>query len=336
MPAVGLGGVLGSVTEIDTEASPDATRPVADEHGPAAAPASLSRRTVLTRSLALVAAMPVIGALAGCSDDAARDGPEENTATVNDTEQRYREGAFGTGGLSLPSAPDGLVPVVVLVHGGFWRSGYERDLMEPLARGVVARGWAAWNLDYRAVGDGGGWPTTFTDVAEGVDHLVSLAGDAPLDLARVVVVGHSAGGSLALWTAARAKLPAGSPGSNPAVRPVAVVSQAGVNNLVAGALEDLGGGAVIDLMGGTPGDAGDAYERASPVESLPLDVAQLLVHGEDDTIVPPEQSTAYAAKAVEAGDPATATVRPGDHFSVIDPGHPLGRTALDWIAGRVT
>lgn len=175
------------------------------------------------------------------------DGPEAEVIAYGD------EGELQRGALSLPTGGSlGPVPVVVLVHGGFWRAGYDRSLMARLAASVTAEGWAAWNIDYRPIGEGGGWPTTFTDLAAAVDHLATVADEHGLDLDRVAVVGHSAGGTLALWSAAREGLPAETPGAGPEVRPIAVVSQAGVTNLAAGAIEGLGQGAVVDLMGGQP------------------------------------------------------------------------------------
>ena len=123
--------------------------------------------------------------------------------------RRYGERRTQVGELSLP-ARRGPHPVVVLLHGGFWHAMYGRRLMSKLAADLAANGVAAWNLDYRGIGGGGGWPATFDDVAAGIDALAAIPG---LDLTRVTAVGHSAGGQLALWAAARPGLPAGMPGS---------------------------------------------------------------------------------------------------------------------------
>ena len=107
----------------------------------------------------------------------------------------------------------------MLLHGGYWQPQYGKLVCRPLARDLARRGYAAWNLEYRRLGTGrgggGGWPMTFADVADGIDLLADLP--APLDLSRVTVVGHSAGGQLALWAAARPSLPAGAVGSAPRV-----------------------------------------------------------------------------------------------------------------------
>jgi acetyl esterase/lipase len=215
-------------------------------------------------------------------------------------------------------------PVVALLHGGFWRATRTLELMRPLAADLAGRGFAAWNLEYRRVGQpGGGWPGTCEDVAAGLDHLAGLAGRAPLDLDRLVVAGHSAGGHLALWSAARAGLPRGAPGAAPLVAPCLAVSLAGVCDLHAGAADGIGEGAVAGFLGATPDQAPERYRLASPRSRLPLGVGQLLVHGDADTRVPVEQSRAYAVAAAAAGDPVELVELAGvDHMAVIDPASP--------------
>jgi len=201
--------------------------------------------------------------------------------------------------------------------------------MTPLARDLAARGIAAWNLEYRRVGqEGGGWPGTLEDVAAALDHLERLDG---VDTERVATVGHSAGGQLALWLAARHRLPPGAPGGEPGVRPVAAVSQAGVCDLERAWLDELGGGAAGALLGSFD-EAPERYALASPASLTPLGVPQLLVHGSADDIVPPSQSREHAAR-----DPdADLAELPGvDHFDVVDPDHVSWRTAADWLAERL-
>lgn len=299
----------------------------------------MSRRALL----AALGATAVTAVAAGCSDGATaeeerRVAPRRTGEGADRRELRYGEAELQVGALWGPDAPGGVdrIPVVVLVHGGFWRPGFDRSLMDTLAASVVDEGWAAWNLDYRPAGDGGGWPITFTDLAAGLDHLSGVADEEALDLDRVAVVGHSAGGTLSLWSAARAGLPVDAPGAEPRVRPAAVVSLAGVADLAAGSSERLGQGAVDDLMGGSATTAGQAYGLASPIERLPLGVPQLLVHGQDDPLVPVEQSRAYAARAQEAGDEVQADLLAGvDHFDVIDPRTDAWRGVLRWLAERL-
>ena len=237
--------------------------------------------------------------------------------------EAYGPGADRFGELWRP-AGEGPWPVVVLLHGGFWRAQRTLELMRPLAADLAGLGFAAWNLEYRRVGQpGGGWPGTCVDVAAGLDHLARLAGREPLDLDRLVVAGHSAGGHLALWSAARPGLPAGAPGAGPLVAPRLVVSLAGVCDLHAGAAGGIGEGAVAEFLGATPDQAPERYRLASPRARLPLGVAQLLVHGDADPRVPVEQSRAYAAAAAAAGDPVELVELPGvDHMAVIDPAAP--------------
>jgi acetyl esterase/lipase len=185
------------------------------------------------------------------------------------TVEAYGPGADRFGELWRP-AGDGPWPVVVLLHGGFWRAQRTLELMRPLAADLAGRGFAAWNLEYRRVGQpGGGWPGTCEDVAAGLDHLARLAGREPLDLDRLVVAGHSAGGHLALWSASRAGLPAGAPGAGPLVAPRLVVSLAGVCDLHAGAAGGIGEGAVAEFLGASPDQAPSATGSPPPWPACP-------------------------------------------------------------------
>jgi acetyl esterase/lipase len=248
----------------------------------------------------------------------------------------YGDHADQVGNLHLPPgepAVDGAWPAVVLIHGGFWRYGWDRTLMTPLARDLAACGIAAWNIEYRRVGqEGGGWPGTLEDVAAAADALVDLEG---IDASRVATVGHSAGGQLALWLAGRHRIPAGAPGADPRLRPCGAVSQAGVGDLVAGATAGLGGGACQALLGGEPDDVPERYAVASPAALLPLGIPQLLVHGARDDLVPPDQSRDYAAAARAAGDTVELSELPAaDHFDVIEETDPAWAAVVDWLRGR--
>jgi acetyl esterase/lipase len=227
--------------------------------------------------------------------------------------------------------PDGAPrAVVVVVHGGFWRQRFGLELGRPLAADLVAAGYAAWNIEYRRVGGDGGWPATFNDVARAVDVLALdlLAGrDLPLD--RVVAVGHSAGGHLATWLAARPGLPPEAPGAAPAVRLRGVVSQAGVLDLVDAERGGVGNGAAADLLGGGPDDVPDRYALASPVERLPLGVPVVCVHGTADVNVPIRQSERFVAAA---GADAELVALPGvEHFAVIDPATEAWKACRDGV-----
>jgi acetyl esterase/lipase len=234
----------------------------------------------------------------------------------------YAEGPHRFGELRLPTGP-GPHPVVVLIHGGCWQSEYDLDHVTPLAAALTRGGVATWTLEYRRIGaTGGGWTATFDDVARGTDHLRALAGEHPLDLDRVVLAGHSAGGHLALWLAARSNLPAGSPLHTPAPLPMrGVVALAAIADLRAyGAGTGSCNAAVPQLLGGGPDAVPERYAHASPIELLPLGVPQRLVHGAVDPIVPLAQSERYAERARARGDDAQLRVVGGaGHFDVIAP-----------------
>jgi acetyl esterase/lipase len=203
--------------------------------------------------------------------------------------------------------------------------------MTGLCEDLAVHGLAAWNLEYRRVGNGGGWPETFLDVAAGVDLLASV--EAPVDLERVGAVGHSAGGQLALWAAARTRLPADAPGARPRVVPRAVVSQAGVADLRLAADTAPSDEPTRALLGAAP----DVHALASPRELVPLGVDQLVLHGERDDTVSIGISRSYAAAAREAGDRCELRVLPGaGHFEHIDPSTPEWRLAREWLAERLS
>jgi acetyl esterase/lipase len=226
----------------------------------------------------------------------------------------YGTGPSQFGELSLPGG-SAVAPVVAIVHGGFWRTGFGVELGRPLAADLVNRGFAAVNVAYRRVGagdaGGGGWPQTGQDVAAAVDALATegqrLAGGR-LNLSRVVGLGHSAGGQLVGWLAAR---------RSPAATLSGVVSQAGVLDLVQAADVGTGGGAVEDFMGGSPVQNPSGYADASPVALAPLGVPSICVHGRADTVVPIDQSERFVAAARNAGDTSELRAFDGDHFDPI-------------------
>ncbi|MEW5927898.1 MAG: alpha/beta hydrolase [Gemmatimonadota bacterium] len=226
------------------------------------------------------------------------------------------------GELRLPDGP-GPHPVVVLLHGGCWQNEYDLGYVAAPAEALRRAGFATWTLEYRRIGDAGGaWTGTFQDVARGTDHLRELARTRPLDLGRVVLAGHSAGGHLALWLAARRNLPAGSPLRSADPLPVrGVVPLAGIADLRAYAA---GAGscnaAVPQLMGGAPDAVSDRYAQANPPELLPLGVPVRLVQGDRDPIVPVAQAAAFEAAARAAGDDARVVLLEGaGHFDVVAP-----------------
>jgi acetyl esterase/lipase len=200
---------------------------------------------------------------------------------------------------------------------------------------LAGRGWAVWNLEYRRVGrrSRGGWPATFEDVAAGIDHLGRL--DEPLDMDRVVAIGHSAGGQLGLWAAARPGLPAGVPGADPVVTLSGVVAQAGLVDLREAARLGLSSGAAEGFLGGPAAELPDRYDIASPIERLPLNVPCLLVHGDADDVVPIDIARRYALRAAEAGDPCAPVELAGcGHMEHLDPRSEAWSKVTAWLEER--
>lgn len=216
-----------------------------------------------------------------------------------------------------PAGGTGSTPTIVLIHGGGWIKGATAEYVRPAAQALAARGFVVWSLNYRRAGDGGGWPTTFTDLAAGVDHLVRLKESVPeIDLARVTVVGHSAGGQLAAWTGGRGTLPDGAPGADPAVRPHAVVSLAGVLDMRLSLTKN---DHVLRVMGGTPDQYPDRYRLVDPLERMDPRVPVVAITGTDDTVVPPREAAEYVdALRRKGGSTALIEIPQTGHGEVID------------------
>jgi acetyl esterase/lipase len=263
--------------------------------------------------------------------------PGRRGATGPDVVHRYGTSPDQFVELTLPGGR-AAVPVAVVLHGGFWRATYGVELARPLAADLAAAGWAAVAVEYRRVGAGGGWPATLTDVAAALDCLPGLDGHpgvaGRLDLSRLAVIGHSAGGHLAAWAAGRHRLPAGASGGAPAVRVTDAVLQAGVVDLAGALVADLGDGAVRDFLGEPPGEHPARLAVADPVRLLPTGARVLCVHGAGDDVVPVRQSERYAAAARAAGDTVEIRVVPGDHMHLIDPGGDAWRIVREWLGPR--
>ncbi len=234
--------------------------------------------------------------------------------------EAYGDSPLQRGEWWLPpaAASAGRLPAVVLVHGGYWQPGYGRSLEDAVAADLARRGWLVWNIDYRAAD--AGWPDVLADAAAAADHLVHGRYADHGDPARTAVVGHSAGGHLALRLASRGRLPAGAPGARSAAPvPALVVAQAPVASLLDAEREQLGDGAVLDLTGGTSREVPERYRVADPVALLPTGVPSVLLHSDADALVPVRQSEAYVAAALAAGDRSRLVRVPGDHFAHLRP-----------------
>lgn len=240
----------------------------------------------------------------------------------------YGTDASQFGDLWLP-AGHGPHRTVVFIHGGWWQSEYDLAYAGFPCNRLRQDGFAVWSLEYRRVGStGGGWPATFEDVAAGFDHLTTLAGRYPLDLSRVIAIGHSAGGHLAFWLAGRHHIEATSVLYQPQPRIAlsGVIALAGAVDLgLTIALSGSGEFAhdkdeVKSLMGGTPAEHPDRYRAGDPGELLPLGVPQVLIQGTNDQQIPPELPAMWSKKARRIGDSVTVTILPGaDHFEIVDP-----------------
>src|SRR6478736_1491541 len=206
---------------------------------------------------------------------------------------------------------------------------YGAELGEPLAKDLAAHGVAAWNLEYRRAGNGGGWPNTFADVLAGIDKLRDIADEHGLGLDRVVALGHSAGGHLAVWAAGRSRLgQLGAPDADrqlqrkdgdAAVHLTGVVSQSGLLNLAEAERLNLSNGAVSNFLGGSSEKYPKRHKFADPMSAVPLRIPVYAVHTTEDDTVPMSQSEAYAAAAKAGGAPVQLLKVPGDHFALIEP-----------------
>jgi len=271
------------------------------------------------------------------TDLLARPRPAATTIVSYGTAEQQR------GELFIPAAKKPH-PVVVLVHGGCWLAKLTGpELMDYAAADLQHRGYAVWNIGYRRLGhEGGGYPGTFLDVANAIDMLRRVAPEHGLDLSRVVLVGHSAGGQLAMWAAARAHLPNTSPLYRANPLPVrAVISLAGILDL-----EDYrkhgppacGGPKTIDRLTGAGTRAGDVYADTSPARLLPVRVPYTLISASRDDIVPPVFAAQFAAKAHAHHEaPQEVEFANAGHFELIDP-HSAAWKAIvaeiDRLAGR--
>lgn len=241
---------------------------------------------------------------------------------------RYGKEASQFAELSVP-AGKGLRPVIVLIHGGCWLSGFGIDYLQPLVAALNREHYATWTIEYRRLGEtGAGWPQTFTDAGTALDKLRELAPAQHLDLARIVTVGHSAGGQLALWLAERPRLPKDSEirGAAP-LKVRAAIGLASITDMQRYRVGPAGSchSAVDALLGGSPKDQPQHYARTSPAELLPPSVPQWLIQGREDPIVSFDEVVQYVASAAPK---AHLVAIPGGHFEPVAPQGPAWTALL--------
>ena len=217
----------------------------------------------------------------------------------------------------------GSFPLLFVVHGGFWQSGYDLSHIGHLCAALTDKGIITCNIEYRRIGNpGGGWPGTFQDISLATGNILQeLSQDSRFDQARTAIIGHSAGGHLALWLVGRHRIRKGSPLHNDRRQEIRMaISLAGVSDLRSAWKNKLGHGIVTRFMGGTPEEYPDRYDTGSPIELLPTGARHVLVHGTADDTVPLSQSESFIERAEKLMDQSTLVKLDGiGHYELIDP-----------------
>ncbi|GAB3071286.1 alpha/beta hydrolase [Salinicoccus sesuvii] len=226
-------------------------------------------------------------------------------------------------------------PVIVSIHGGFWRQKYDLDENTPLTIDLTERGYATWNIEYRRTDEIETWKDTCEDVIDAINHLDTLQDEYSLDLSRVILIGHSAGGHLALWAASCIDM-SNAEYKKRLITPIkGVVSLAGVADL--GKMwtihtKNNTDSPVSTFVGGTPKEVPDDYHSASPIEQLPLNVKQVLIHGKLDQHVPVDVSIGYHDKASSVDEDIELIILPeAEHFKIVNPDTDEWQTVVEAI-----
>ena len=246
----------------------------------------------------------------------------ERTPPPYDMRTSYGEDPSQFAELRFPTR-GGPFPLLFVVHGGFWQSRYDLSHIGHLCAALTSKGIITCNIEYRRIGNpGGGWPGTFQDISLATHNIVqTTSSDRRFDHARTAILGHSAGGQLALWLTGSHRISKESALHMDQKQAITkAISLAGVSDLRLAWKQKLGHGIVTRLMGGTPIEFPDQYDAGSPIELLPTGASQALIHGTDDGIVPVSQSEAYVEKAERLGDwPILVKLNGVGHYELINP-----------------
>lgn len=295
-----------------------------------------SATTTAAATATTAAASPPASGSDPTSTVAERDEPHVEriaypTRGPSDPEQNW-------GDLYLPAGQhaENSVPLVVLIHGGSWASQLGAEVMDGFARDLVDRGAAVYNIEYRRVGSGGGWPTTFHDVADALDHVVELNTQYPeFTTDDELVVGHSAGAQLAMWAGTRHLLTDDEVGNNPEFRPTRVVSLAGPLDMRYAATH--GDDRIVTVLGGTPEQIPDRYASVDPIQNIDPSIPVIAVHGTADTMVSPENSRHYIEAVKRQNGIGSLVLADGeDHVSLVSADSAHYQQILDLITETST
>lgn len=288
--------------------------------------------------------------LTSCSDDTPTSEPTTSASVVDDVnsvpnldEVQIERIEYPTidgtdpdqnyGDLYLPAGsqrPDS-IPLVVLIHGGAWQSQLGAKLFEPFAHDLAARGLAVYNIEYRRVGSGGGWPQTFEDVSQALDNVVAIDKRFPqLNDKDSLVVGHSAGAQLAAWGGTRHLLEHGDIGAHPKFRPTKVISLAGPLDMVQAVAN--GDNNIVRALGGTPNQIPDRYSSVDPIQNIDPGTPVIAMHGTNDTVVLPSLSQKYIAALKNQNGQGQVILLDGeDHTSIVSSNSPAYAQILTTI-----
>ncbi|MGB3604585.1 MAG: alpha/beta fold hydrolase [Gordonia sp. (in: high G+C Gram-positive bacteria)] len=291
---------------------------------------------------AAITAMAVVSACSTSPDMAPAAPSSEQVATFSETQRNRIHYLTGTdqdpdqnwADFYLPAGRQAVdtIPLVVLIHGGGWRSQIGANVFDELAMDLAGRGMAVYNVEYRRLGRGGGWPTTFRDVARALDHIIDLDKKFPQITVRdELVVGHSAGGQLAMWAGTRHKLEDDEVGSRPRFRPTRVVSLAGPLDMRQTAKD--GNNHIIGAMGAPPSAKPERWDAVDPIKNIDPTMPVAAVHGTADTVVRPHNSTRYIAEVERRGGAGRLLLLDGEgHVSLVQKGSPAYTRVIDLIA----